>query len=98
MKNQDDYIYFQSQYAASTDPDEIASLKVQAQEALDKESLANDQMTMMLYAVGALHLTNMVHAFLRGPKTNVASNEQTFDVVYDPILKQSKLRFSIALD
>ena len=55
LKNQDDYIYFQSQYAASTDPDEIASLKAQAQEALDNESLANDQMTMMLYAVGALH-------------------------------------------
>ena len=98
LKNQDDYIYFQSQYAASTDPDEIASLKAQAQEALDNESLANDQMTMMLYAVGALHLTNMVHAFIRGPKANVVSKEQMLDVVYDPILKQPKLRFSIALD
>ena len=55
-------------------------------------------MTMMLYAVGARHLTNMVHAFIRGPKANVASKDQTFDVVYDPILKQPKLRFSIALD
>ena len=95
---QDDYIKYQAQYAASTDPDQIAELKGLAQKALDDESAANDQITLMLYAVGAIHVTNMVHAFIRGPKVSTASKKTGLDLVYNQNLKQPQLRFSIALD
>jgi len=95
---QDDYINYQAQYIASTNPDEIADLKKLAQQALDDESVANDQITLMLYAVGAIHVTNMVHAFIRGPKAVTASKRSGFDLVYNPYLNQPELRFSIALD
>ena len=95
---QDDYIKYQTQYAASTDPDQIAELKGLAQKALADESAANDQITLMLYAVGAIHVTNMVHAFIRGPKVSTASKKTGLDLVYNHNLKQPQLRFSIALD
>ena len=95
---QDDYINYQAQYIASTNPEEIADLKKLAQQALDDESVANDQITLMLYAVGAIHVTNMVHAFIRGPKAVTASKKSGFDLVYNPYLNQPELRFSIALD
>ena len=95
---QDDYVKYQSQYVASTDPDQITELKGLAQKALDDESAANDQITLMLYAVGAIHVTNMVHAFIRGPKVNTASKKTGLDLVYNKELKQPQLRFSIALD
>ena len=95
---QDDYINYQAQYAASTDPDQIAELKGLAKKALDDESAANDQITLMLYAVGAIHVTNMVHAFIRGPKVTTASKKTGLDLVYNQNLKQPQLRFSIALD
>ena len=95
---QDDYVKYQTQYVASTDPDQITELKGLAQKALDDESAANDQITLMLYAVGAIHVTNMVHAFIRGPKVNTASKKTGLDLVYNQNLKQPQLRFSIALD
>ena len=73
---QDDYINYQAQYVTATDPDQIAEFKSLAKKALDDESAANDQITMMLYAVGAIHITNMVHAFIRGPKATTASSVQ----------------------
>ena len=95
---QDDYVKYQTQYVASTDPDEIADLKGLAQKALDDESATNDQITLMLYTVGALHVANMVHAFITGPKVETASKSSGFDLVYNQNLKQPQLRFSIALD
>ena len=95
---QDDYINYQAQYVTATDPDQIAEFKSLAKKALDDESAANDQITMMLYAVGAIHITNMVHAFIRGPKATTASKRSGFDLVYNPNSKQPELRFSIALD
>ena len=52
----------------------------------------------MLNAVGAIHVTNMVHAFIRGPKVTAASKKTGLDLVYNQNLKQPQLRFSIALD
>jgi len=95
---QDDYIKYQAQYVESTDPDQITELKGLAQKALDDESAANDQISLMLYAVGAIHVTNMVHAFIRGPKVTAASKKTGLDLVYNQNLKQPQLRFSIALD
>ena len=95
---QDDYVKYQTQYVAATDPDQIAELKGLAQKALDDESAANDQITLMLYAVGAIHVSNMVHAFIRGPKVNTASKRSGMNLVYNHALQQPQLRFSIALD
>lgn len=95
---QDDYVKYQTQYVASTDPDQITELKGLAQKALDDESAANDQITLMLYTAGALHVANMVHAFITGPKVNTASKKTGLDLVYNQELKQPQLRFSIALD
>jgi TolB-like protein len=95
---QDDYVKYQTQYVAAKDPDQIAELKGLAQKALDDESAANDQITLMIYAVGAIHVTNMVHAFIRGPKVNTASKRSGMNLVYNHTLQQPQLRFSIALD
>ena len=95
---QDDYVKYQTQYVASTDPDQITELKGLAQKALDDESAANDQITLMLYAVGAIHVSNMVHAFIRGPKVTTASKRSGMNLVYNHALQQPQLRFSIALD
>ena len=95
----DDFLALQTQYRASNDPTEIADLKQQAQSSYSEMSTANDQMTTMIYAVGAIWVANMVHAAITGPK-DVAAVEKKSKVhlVYNENLKQPQLRWSIALD
>jgi len=95
----DDFIDFQAQYRSSIIPTEIADLKQQAQSSYSDMSTAKDQVTTMVYAVGAIWVANMVHAAITGPK-DVAAVEKKSKVhlVYNENLKQPQLRWSIALD
>jgi len=95
----DDFIDFQAQYRASINPTEITDLKQQAQSSYSDMSTAKDQVTTMVYAVGAIWVANMVHAAITGPK-DVAAVEKKSKVhlVYNENLKQPQLRWSIALD
>ena len=59
-------------------------------------------MEYVLYALGAVHIYNIVDAYLNGPDEldgdETAVKKQKFDLVYNPELNQPQLRFTIALD
>ena len=93
-----DLVAYNQQYNNATDPAQIADLRSKTLQAEADQVSSNDQMTTMLYAVGALWSINVVHAFLTGPKSDTASRKSGFDLVYHPQMFQPQLRFSIALD
>jgi len=93
-----DLVAYNQQYNNATDPAQIADLRSKTLKAEADQVSSNDQMTTMLYAVGALWSINVVHAFLTGPKSDTASRKSGFDLVYHPQMFQPQLRFSIALD
>ena len=95
----DDYHKYQSQYMASTNTDIIADLRGKAENSHNDMVYADDQMKNMLYAVGGIWVANMLHAVLTVPVQSAEiKNKKSVDLVYDPLLKQPQLRFSIALD
>ena len=96
--SKNDMIDFNQQYNIGTDPAQIADLKSKVLQAYDDQVDSNDQMTNMIYAAGALWGINIVHAFLTGPQSDIASGVSGFDLVYHPEMLQPQLRFSIALD
>ena len=59
-------------------------------------------MEYIIYALGAVHIYNIVDAFLNGPSEGedetASVKKQKFDLVYNPELNQPQLRFTIALD
>tara|TARA_B000000460_G_scaffold14990_1_gene10296 strand:+ start:107 stop:1150 length:1044 start_codon:yes stop_codon:yes gene_type:complete len=95
----DDYNKYQNQYMASTNPDIIADLRGKVEDSHNDMVVADDQMQNMLYAAGGIWVVNMLHAVLTGPvQSTELKNKKSVDLVYDPLLKQPQLRFSIALD
>ena len=87
-----------AQYQTATSPSEIRSFKEKSIAAENEMNTSNDQLTMMFQAAAAVHLANMVHALLLGPKETTASQRSQFQLGYDPIINQPQLRFTIALD
>ena len=98
QKAYDDVESFYAQYQTATNPIEIRNFKEQSIEAEDEMNTSNDQLTMMFQAAAAVHLANMVHALLLGPKETTASQRSQFQLGYDPVINQPQLRFTIALD
>ena len=98
QKAYDDVESFYSQYQSSTNPSEIRNFKEQSKEAEDQMNTSNDQLTMMFQAAAAVHVANMVHALVFGPKETSASTQPLFQLGYDPYINQPQLRFTIALD
>jgi len=94
----DDVDNFYAQYQAATNPNDIRMLKEKSMAAEDQMNSSNDQLTMMFQAAAAVHLANMVHAFVLGPKNSVAASKSQFQLGYDPNINQPQLRFTIALD
>jgi len=95
----DDFLDFQDQYRSSINPTEITDLKQQAQSSYSDMSTAKDQVTTMVYAVGAIWVANMVHAAITGPKDVAAVEKKSkIHLVYNENLKQPQLRWSIALN
>ena len=97
-KAKSDVISFNEQYKNATDQSQISDLRAKALQAESDEISSNDQMTMMIYVAGGIWAANVVHAFLTGPQSEMASKKSGFDIVYHPEMLQPQLRFSIALD
>ena len=94
----DDVNSLYTQYQAATNPSDIRSLKEKSMAAENEMNSSNDQLSMMFQAAAAVHLANIVHAFVLGPKNSTASSKSQFQLGYDPIINQPQLRFTIALD
>ena len=94
----DDVNSFYAQYQAASDPAQIRLFKEKSMAAEDQMNTSNDQLTVMFQAAAAVHLANMVHALVFGPKENTASKQPHFQLGYDPNINQPQLRFTIALD
>ena len=99
QKANSEYISLLDQYNLSENPTEISDLKIQAQDQHAKMNSANDMMTNMLYAVGTVWVTNMIHAYLTGPNSMADNNDhQLIQLVYDPVTQQPKIELSIQLE
>ena len=94
----DDVNSFYAQYQAASDPAQIRLFKEKSMAAEDQMNTSNDQLTVMFQAAAAVHLANMVHALVFGPKESTASKQSHFQLGYDPNIHQPQLRFTIALD
>ena len=94
----DDVDNFYAQYQAATNPNDIRMFKEKSMAAEDQMNSSNDQLTMMFQAAAAVHLANMVHAFVLGPKNSATASRSQFQLGYDPNINQPQLRFTIALD
>lgn len=93
------YRTFQNEYSLSKDPEKIELLRLNAQKSRKKMIDADDQMTTMLYALGGIWMANIFHALLIKPKGSIElKNKSSVDLVYNDILKQPQLSFSIKLD
>ena len=99
QKANNEYISLLDQYNLSENPTEIADLKIQAQDQHAKMNSANEMMTNMLYAVGTIWVSNMIHAYLTGPNPMADNNDhQLIQLVYDPVTQQPKIELSIQLE
>ena len=99
QKANSEYISLLDQYNLSENPTEIADLKIQAQDQHAKMNSANEMMTNMLYAVGTIWVSNMIHAYLTGPNPMADNNDhQLIQLVYDPVTQQPKIELSIQLE
>ena len=86
-------------YNASTDHDEIASLKVDAKKILKDEHSANDRLKLFATVGGAIWIANIIHAYVAGPLPDTPKDESLgMDITMSPELKSPQLRFYIALD
>ena len=94
----DDVNSFYAQYQVASDPAQIRLLKEKSMTAEDQMNASNDQLTVMFQAAAAVHLANMVHALVFGPKESTASKKSQFQLGYDPNINQPQLKFTIALD
>ena len=94
----DDVNSFYAQYQAASDPAQIRLFKEKSMAAEDQMNTSNDQLTVMFQAAAAVHVANMLHALVFGPKETSANTQPLFQLGYDPYINQPQLRFTIALD
>ena len=90
-------------YINAFDVQDIRSFKQTSEDHLSDAEASEQTMEYVLYALGAVHIYNIVDAYLNGPDEldggdETAVKKQKFDLVYNPELKQPQLRFTIALD
>ena len=94
----DDTRKFHTDYLAATDSDQIRSLKTKSDNASSDAESSKNQLSILMYLLGAVHAYNIVDAYMNGPNEEMASrNNKKIDLVYDPELNQPQLRFSSAL-
>ena len=95
----DDTRKFHTDYLAATESAQIRSLKTKSDNASSDAESSKNQLSILMYLLGAVHAYNIVDAYMNGPNEEMASrNNKKIDLVYDPELNQPQLRFSIALD
>jgi len=90
------------EYINAFDVQDIRSFKQTSEDHLSDAEASEQTMEYVLYALGAVHIYNIVDAYLNGPDEldddETAVKKQKFDLVYNPELNQPQLRFTIALD
>ena len=90
------------EYINAFDVQDIRSFKQTSEDHLSDAEASEQTMEYVLYALGAVHIYNIVDAYLNGPDEldgdENAVKKQKFDLVYNPELNQPQLRFTIALD
>ena len=89
-------------YINAFDVQDIRSFKQTSEDHLSDAEASEQTMEYVLYALGSVHIYNIVDAYLNGPDEldgdETAVKKQKFDLVYNPELNQPQLRFTIALD
>ena len=89
-------------YINAFDVQDIRSFKATSEGHLSDAESSEQTMEYVLYALGAVHIYNIVDAYLNGPDIldddETVVKKQKFDLVYNPELNQPQLRFTIALD
>ena len=89
-------------YINAFDVQDIRSFKQTSEGHLSDAESSEQTMEYVLYALGAVHIYNIVDAYLNGPDIldgeETVVKKQKFDLVYNPELNQPQLRFTIALD
>jgi len=95
----DDTQKFHTQYLAATEAETIRSLKKKSDDASNSATSSKNQLTILLYLLGAAHAYNIVDAYMNGPNDAMAhKNNKKIDLVYNPELNQPQLRFTFAFD
>jgi TolB-like protein/TM2 domain-containing membrane protein YozV len=80
-------------YDASTSQADIETYAAQLV-AIDADlQAANDQLALFSASAAGLWAVNVIHAFITGPKDNLASLPIT--VAYDPVIKQTRLQWTV---
>jgi len=81
-------------YDASTSQSVIDTYAAQLV-AIDADlQAANDQLMLFSASAAGLWAVNVIHAFITGPKDNLASLPVT--VAYDPVIKETRLQWTVS--
>ena len=94
-----DFTNYDNLYDATNDVDLAVLYRAQAEESHDLMEQAQDEMLMYSGILGGLWLLNAIDAYISGPKQDVSYHRlDNLQVVYNPSINQTQLRWSIALD
>ncbi len=93
-------VKYHTQYINATDINDIRAYKEQSEDNLSTAEDLEKRLELLTTAFMAVHIYNIVDAYLNGPsgEETTAVKKQRIDLVYNPVLNQPQLRFSIALD
>ena len=93
-------VKYHNQYINATDINDIRAYKEQSEDNLSTAEDLEKRLELLSTAFMAVHIYNIVDAYLNGPsgEETAAVKKQRIDLVYNPVLNQPQLRFSIALD
>jgi len=95
----DNFNQFYNQYHASSNPIEKQDFRMQAEANHQELSTANEEMTMMLYALGGIWVANMIHAYMTGPSDVALEKEKpSVELVLNEYTKEPQLRLTWSLD
>ena len=84
-------------YNAATVPGDIANYKAQVDQARDDMISANDQLTLFSAAAGGVFLISAIHAYITGPTLAEGAKQLPLRLAYDPVWKQTQLKWVISL-
>ena len=94
-----DYARYNNLYDAASDEDLVVLYRTKSEESHDLMEQARNEMLMYSGILGGLWLVNAIHAFISEPKQDFSYNRKDIlQVVYNPSINQTQLRWTIALD
>jgi len=94
-----DFTNYDNLYKATNDADQALMYRARAEENHDLMEQARDEMVMNAGILGGLWLVNAIHAYLSGPKQDLSyDHRDNLQMVYNPSINQTQMRWEIALD